>query len=414
MRTKFMISALIAFLCTVSFTHAALTEEAKIESAELNHAACVKVLLSKDIDGALIEAKGSYSVKDPLDGKKISSGVKGKRFYLYPHKEGIKWGEDFIGTYQIKLLPNSKKTSFLVNGRQYQGSLEIYCIDDKITIINEVDIENYLQSALAPRFASHIHSTVMDALAIVERTNTYYQVIHNKDAFWHVNAQEVDYRGYGVTQFNHNVDRAVNSTKFLVMTYENKPFATTWNQNCAGKTASYQSIFRKNVSSPNGITSAFAQRARKENHWSFSVPRATLAKIAKTNRITGLELYIDSGSEKVYALRVQDGNHQKEIDFFHLQKALQKSNLLSNDFTASIQGDSIIFDGFGEGCSVGLCIYSATQMANRGDSAPEILGTFYPYSHIEQIKNLPSKDLTKTISVPKTVNEIEDRTVHGE
>jgi len=31
-------------------------------------------------------------------------------------------------------------------------------------------------------------------------------------------------------------------------------------------------------------------------------------------------------------------------------------------------------------------------MAMRGDSAPEILGTFYPYSHIEQLKSLPEKE----------------------
>lgn len=378
--------------------YSALTEEAGIETSDTKKAASVKVLLHKDIDGALVEAKGSYIVLDPFLGKKISSGLKGKRFYLYPHKEGIKWGEDFLGTFQLKLIPHSKNTSFLINGIQYQGSIEIFCVNDKITIINDVDIENYLQSILAPRFASHIHKTVMDALAIVERTNIYYQVIHNKDCFWHVNAKDVDYRGYATTQFNKNVDRAVSNTKFLVMTYEKRPFATTWNENCAGKTASYHSIFRKNISSPDGIVSAFAQGARKEHHWSFSVPKSTIANIAKTNRVTGLDLYIDSSSGKVYAIRVQDGSHDKEVDFFHLQKGLDKTNLLSNDFSISIQGDSVIFDGFGEGCSVGLCIYSATQMASRGDSAPEILGTFYPYSHIEQIKHLPEKDLTQVVS----------------
>lgn len=399
MKKWFLLCIFILSTVYSNFSFSALTEEAKIEFSDKKKPASVKVLLQKNTDGALVEAKGNYVVLNPLNNKKISSGIKGKRFYLYPHKDGIKWGEDYLGTYQIKLIPNSKNTTFLINGIQYKGSIEIFCIDDKITIINDVDIENYLQSILAPRFANHIHKTVMDALAIVERTNIYYQVIHNKNAFWHVDAKEVDYQGYATIQFNENIDRAVSNTKFLVMTYEKKPFATTWNENCAGKTASYHSIFRKNISSPGGITSAFAQRARKEHHWSFSVPKSTIAKIAKTNRVTGLDLYIDSGSEKVYAIRVQDGSHYKEVDFFHLQKGLDKDNLLSNDFTVSMQGDSVIFDGFGQGCSVGLCIYSATQMANRGDSAPEILGTFYPYSHIEQIKHLPEKDLTQATSL---------------
>jgi stage II sporulation protein D len=387
------LSLLVCFILSTLHLCASTQEEAK-QQQETSPPAMIKVLLKKHAEGALVEVKGSYEVLDPLAKKTLSAGIKGKRFYLYPHKEGIKWGEDFVGIYQFTIVPTGKNSSILVDGVQYKGNLEVYHIDDHITLINEVDAENYLKCILTPRFATHIHDVVMDALAIVARTNVYYQILHNKEAYWHVDSKEVDYRGYATTLFNLNVDRAVDNTRFLVMTYEKQPFATTWNENCAGKTASYQSIFRKNVSSPGGIKSAFAERARKEHHWSFSVNKSKIAKIAQTNRVTNLDLYIDSNSEKVYAIRVQDGSHYKEVDFFHLQKGIGKNNLLSNDFTISVEGNSIIFDGFGEGCSVGLCIYSATQMAKRGDTAPEILATFYPYSHIEQIRSLPQRDFS--------------------
>ncbi|MCH9630596.1 MAG: hypothetical protein S4CHLAM37_05980 [Chlamydiia bacterium] len=402
-RLKKILNAALLFTAISCF--ASTQEEAKQEPDD-SKPAMVKVLLLKDAEGALVEVKGTYQVYDPLAKKMVSSGVKGKRFFLYPHKEGIKWGENFLGIYQLKINAKGKDSSILVNGVQYQGNLEVFHVDNKVCIINEVDVESYLKSILTPRFADHIHDVVTDALAIVERTNVYYQVLHNKDAYWHVDAKEVDYRGLAATMFNQNVDRAVDNTRFLVMTYEKQPFATTWNENCAGKTASYHSIFRKNISSPGGIKSAFAATARKEHHWSFSVDKSKIAKIAKTNRITNLDLYIDSSSEKVYAIRVQDGSHSKEVDFFHLQKGLGKSNLLSNDFSVRMEGNSVIFDGFGEGCSVGLCIYSATQMAKRGDSAPEILGIFYPYSHIEQIHSLPERTFSahgKMLSKPKEV-----------
>jgi len=382
---------------------ASTQEEGKEQKTE--QIAQVKVLLKKNIDGALIEVKGAYQVIDPFSNKSLSSGSKGKRFYLYSHKGGIKWGEEFPGIYQVKIIPTSPSSSVLVDGVQYKGNLEIYNVDQLITVINEVDVENYLKSTLAPRFANHIQDVVMDSLAIVARTNVYYQIAHSKGSFWHVIADETDYRGFAATRFNSNLDRAIDNTKYLVMTYEKRPFATTWNENCAGKTASYQSIFRKNVTSPGGIKSAFAERARKEHHWSFSVPKAKIAKLAQTNRVSSLELYIDSNSEKVYAIRVQDGSHHKEIDFFHLQQGLGKSNLLSNDFTVSLEGNNVVFDGFGEGCSVGLCIYSATQMAKRGDTAPEILATFYPYSHIEQIKSMDESSSSKETITKKQKKE---------
>lgn len=393
---------LYLFLCLAfaSIGYSSTQEEAKQQS-ENAKPACVKVLLHKDTDGALVEVKGGYQVQDPYTHKILSSGFKGKRFYLYPHEEGIRWGEDFVGTYQIKLLPLSVDTTILVNGVQYQGNLEIYHVNNKITLINEVEIESYLKSMLTPRFANHIHDVVMDAIAIVARTNVYYQVLHNRNAFWQIDGREVDYRGVVATLFNRNIDRAVDNTKHLVMTYEKEPFATTWNENCAGKTASYQSIFRKNIAAPGGIKSAFAEGARKEHHWSFSVNKSKIAKIAQTNRVTNLDLYVDSNSSKVYAIRVQDGSHYKEVDFFHLQKGLGKANLPSNDFTITVEGNNVIFDGYGEGCSVGLCIYSATQMAKRGDTAPEILATFYPYSHIEQIRSLQEREGTLTMKSKK-------------
>ena len=81
------------------------------------------------------------------------------------------------------------------------------------------------------------------------------------------------------------------------------------------------------------------------------------------------------------------------MTFFDLQKGLGKTNLLSNDFTISIEGNNITFDGYGEGCGVGLCLYSAKEMAKRGDTAPEILSLFYPYTHVEQIRTLPSDQI---------------------
>lgn len=363
---------------------------------EMGKLPTIRLLLKKQIDGSLVEVKGPYEVFDIKTHKKLSSGLKGKRFYLYSYKDGIKWGENFLGIHQITIVPTSPETSILVDGIQYKGAIDVFHLEGKISIINEVEIENYLKSTLSSKLPKNSNSIVLDALTISARTDAYYQVFHNTKAYWHLDASQVNYTGHGATLFNPDVDRSIETTRFLVMTYEGHPFATTWNQNCAGRTASYQSIFRKNMTSPAGVRAPFAEAARKEHHWSYIVDKNSLAKIAKTNRITGLDLFVDSSSEKVYAIRVQDGSHFKEIDFFTLQQGLGVQNLLSNDFTITIQGDTVIFDGYGEGCGVGLCLYSAAQMAKRGDAAPEILASFYPYSRIEQMKVLPEKNLQKS------------------
>lgn len=409
------ICVILCALLSLQYLKASTQEEGALDQ-DLGPIAHVKVLLKKHSDGALVEVKGPYKVVDPFTQSVVSSGIKGKRFFLYPHEDGLKWGEDFPGIYQIKIIPTKASSSILIDGVQYKGTVEIYHVDNHINVINEVDVENFLKSTLTTKFSPSYELAVFDALAIVARTNLYYHIQHNERAFWHIFADDYDYKGHAITQFNSQVEKAVDSTKFLVMTYEKKPFPTTWSANCAGKTASYPAIFRKQAPSPSGIKSPFAEKIRKESHWSFSVPKSKIANLAQTNRVTNLDLFVDHSSEKVYGVRIHDGSHTKELDFPKLQSALGKENLLSNDFTIRVDANNVIFDGYGEGHGVGLCIYSAMQMAKRGDTAPEILGVFFPETHIEQLRSIhqvdhPIKISKKKIKVKKESEAKEEKIV---
>ena len=65
----------------------------------------VSILLLKDATEALLEVRGPYYVFNPSDRSKISSGLLGKRFLVHATKEGIKWGQEFLGYHQIYLVP---------------------------------------------------------------------------------------------------------------------------------------------------------------------------------------------------------------------------------------------------------------------------------------------------------------------
>jgi stage II sporulation protein D len=357
--------------------------------SESEKPATLKILLASNSDGVLLEARGPFTVINPENDKKLSSGRKGKRFFLYPHKEGIKWGEDFLGIYQIQILPMHPDSTILINGIQYRGSVEVYHIDGKLSIINEVDIESYLKSILPTKLSTNLTSTVIDALAIIERTNAYYSSLNNRDAFWHVRAKDVEYQGIGLTYQNLNTDHAVDNTRHLIMTYEDRPFPSTWTEHCAGKTASFHSIFRKNIDTPKGVSSEFAEKTRKETHWTFTIDAQELAKIIKTNRVMGINLFVDHSSGKIYALKIHDGAHSEDIDFITLQQQLGEDRLQSNDFSVCLKDHTVIFEGYGKGCGTGLCVFSASQMADKGDDTPKILADFFPCTHIEKMRSFP-------------------------
>lgn len=351
--------------------------------------ATIKVLLKQNIDGALIEVKGSYKVYNVEKNKYLSSGFKGKRFYLFPHSDGIKWGEVYPGIYQIRLVPTSADTTILVDGIEYRGCMEIYNIDNKVHIVNEIDVESYIKSTLSSCFIDGVSKNILDAVAIVARTDAYYLALKNHDSFWHVKSDQVKYYGNANTLINPFIDRAVDATKYLVMIYNEGPFPSTWTKNCAGKTAAYSAVFRKRVKVPDGVEAVFAKKDRNENIWTYKMDKEKFAKLMKINRVTGIELFTDPFSAKIYGIRIKDGNHQKDLDFFEMQRILGEKLIKSNDFTVRIEGPSILFQGYGEGCGTGLCLYSAAEMAKRGDLIPQILAEFFPYTRIQKMIGYP-------------------------
>jgi stage II sporulation protein D len=387
---KFGKSLLVFFACFLSFSlMQAHQSEITSSLTDTQKPATVKLLIEKGSSGVLLEARGSFQVINPETGKNLSSGRKGKRFYLYPHKEGIRWGEDFLGIFQIQIVPTSSNTTLLVNGIQYRGAIEVYHVEDKLNIVNEIDVESFLKSTLSQKFQGSYPDSVVDAIAIIARTNAYYHALFNHEAFWHLDAKEEQYTGVGLAYQNLPIERAIDNTRHLVMTFEEQPFPAGWTEHCGGKTAPYQTIFRKNTPTPDGVHSVFAAKERKETRWAFNMNTQELAKVVKTNRITGIDLFVDHFSGKVYAVRIHDGSHVEDVDFLTLQKYIGKERLKSNDFAVSIKDHIASFEGYGAGVGVGLCLYSASQMAERGDDVPRMLAEFFPYTHIEKMRSYP-------------------------
>lgn len=180
----------------------------------------IRILLEKDVTSAFLEAKGSYSVLRRDSGSCLSSGSLGKRFVVHALQDGLRWGEEYPDVYQICLVPMTKESSFLVNGIQYKGAISIYHVrDNRITIVNEVAIEDYVKSSLTVRYEEPLSKEAMAAMAIATRTEAYSKVIQNTRSAkpWDIAAHEVCYYGFGVTQRNNGVEEAVDWTRYMVL-----------------------------------------------------------------------------------------------------------------------------------------------------------------------------------------------------
>ncbi len=391
--------AVAAMFCSL-FASAASTYERKCDTmshlAEPISPKNIQILLERDATEALLEVKGPYYIINPHDNIRIASGLLGKRFIVHELESGLKWGEEFPGIHQIYIKPRSEETSIFVNGIQYDGAIAIYGVAGMINIVNEIDIESYVKGVLAPQFPNASEAEVMSALAILTRTDAYYRTTRSNGGFWHVNAQEAGYLGSALIVDGSPIQKAVDSTKHLILVHsqqgKNLPFATTWTENSAGKTAPYFSLFRKEGFGPEkGVEAPHAQLARLETKWSHQISKKSLAHALGVPQIKTMDLFIDHPSNKVYGIRVKDGVASYDFDFFTLQNCVGKNHLVSSDFTISFKDDAIVFSGYGKGHGVGLCLYSAEALAHNGENAIKILSKFFPETYLYNVNAQPER-----------------------
>lgn len=185
----------------------------------------IKVLLHQDIEGSLVEVKGAYNLYDPHTGKKLKSAFSGSSYYLHPTADGIKWGEEFPGVYQVLIVPDDSKTTVLVQGIEYRGMVYAYQFDGTIGFVNEVTLDDYADSIVAGMIQSQVKEPeAIAALTIAARTDAFQKSQHGKTKYWDVKAVDVGYQGFAVTLHDKAYTAALQATSKMVLNTE-KPIS---------------------------------------------------------------------------------------------------------------------------------------------------------------------------------------------
>ncbi|MCI0382043.1 MAG: SpoIID/LytB domain-containing protein [Chlamydiae bacterium] len=354
--------------------------------SQKNKPATIKVLLIKEAENILLEAKGKYLIYNPENQLLIDSGFLGKKEKVFSDENGIHWGSLFRKIFHMRIVPRNNQSRLLVDNLEYKGCLEIYAVNDKIHIVNEVDIENYIKSTLSSEFVGEKNESLLEAVSIVARTNSYALAKKDPNATWHLEGEKEGY--FGLANCTAQVVTAVEKTRHLILVFEEEPFSATWTKDSGGKTASYSSIFRKPGNFPPGVISLPAQFFRENHRWTFQPSKEDFCRIFEIEELKKLELFQDEQSSKIYGLRISSNTDSKDLDFFQLQQILGKENIKSNDFIITVTEQAVQFSGYGEGHGVGLCLESTDILLKRNLPVPKILETFFPNTHLVRHRNL--------------------------
>lgn len=272
------------------------------------------------------------------------------------------------------------KGTLYANGAHYSGNLEVWKGDKGLYTINEIPIEEYIENVVAAEIGTSWEIEAVKAQAVISRTYAVYKIMQSENSRFNITSS-VLHQAYKGNNTQVQISYAVRETKGEILTYNGKPIEAFYHSTCGGKTEDPAEVFGRSYPYLKPVESA----CPLSPYWSWE-RKIPVAEIEKAVNIKGLKkITINSltSTNRVRDIHIESETGKTIIKATELRKLLGWNRLPSTNFHMSKTGASMIFEGKGYGHGVGLCQWSALQMAKEGKKYREILSFFYPGTKIK-------------------------------
>ncbi|HXW68333.1 MAG TPA: SpoIID/LytB domain-containing protein [Dissulfurispiraceae bacterium] len=275
----------------------------------------------------------------------------------------------------------------ILGGMKYFGNIEVWKSEKGLYIINEISMEDYVKGVVAAEVGSNWEIEAQKAQAVAARTYALYQREHNVTSKmrYHLTSS-VLHQAYKGNDIPASIVKAVDETKGEVLMYEGSPIIAYYHSTSGGMTEDPAEVFGKSYPYLKSI-----ETNCELSPYYIWEKRLSAADIEKAMNVSGLkDIIIDSHtvSNRVKVLRLVTDSGEVEVAGNTFRKNIGWDALPSTLITDITKDGAIyIFEGRGYGHGVGMCQWSALEMAKEGKSYREILSTFYPGTTIEHYED---------------------------
>ncbi len=281
----------------------------------------------------------------------------------------------------VRLLPTGG-ARLLVGIRPYRGLIELRrAPNGRLTVINEVDLEEYLYGVLKVEVDPRWPPESLKAQAVAARTLALYSLNRYAAEGYDVRATTDTQVYAGVIAEDPRATAAVDETRGLVMVAGGRPIFSAFHSDSGGHTESSEFVwggrypYLRGVPDPYTVSTAWTVR--------LDVP-ALEELLRRAGRIGGSMTGVDVGevtpSGRVMTLRVTTSAGPVDVKGTDLRTIVGAERMKSTLFTVrTIAGDPPIveFSGRGNGHGVGMSQWGARGQAMLGRSYLEILRYYY-------------------------------------
>ncbi len=284
---------------------------------------------------------------------------------------------------KIERIGNSKG-ELLIDGMKYKGNIEVWKGQNGLYVINEIGLEEYIKGVVAGEMGSSWEIEALKAQAVAART---YAIFHIKNGSrqrplrYHLTSS-VLHQVYKGTTIPEGIKRAVEETKGEVILYEGKPIIAYYHSTSGGITEEASEVFSKGYPylKPIKTTSELSPY----HVWERKIPISEIENATGLKGIKDIQIESYTVSGRVRELKIILAETETLYPAKDLRKDIGWDRLPSTMITnISKVEDAFIIEGKGYGHGVGMCQWTALDMAKRGMNYREILSFFYPGTTVE-------------------------------
>ena len=276
------------------------------------------------------------------------------------------------------------KGDLLVNGIHYPGDIEVWRGAGGLYLINELPLEDYIKNVVSAEVGADWDMEALKVQAVISRTYAVFQKQRNTAENYDITSSVLHQVYKGVNE-NTRISYAVMHTEGEVLTYDGKVIEAFYHSTSGGMTEAAEEVFGKSY--PYLTPVAGSCETSPYWIWERRIPAEELEKALAVSGIKNINIASLTSTKRVKTVEVLHGGGTLTVKATDLRKTLGWSRLPSTNFTLSRDGGTFVFDGQGYGHGVGLCQWSALEMARKGMNYRDILSYFYPGTVIQSYED---------------------------
>jgi SpoIID/LytB domain protein len=285
------------------------------------------------------------------------------------------------GSGQFRGSPNTRGSSVLPGADQARVRIGV-ARDDGGYSVRDVPLEEYVAGVVAAEAAASSRPAALEALAITGRTfAAANRGRHRADGFDLCDLTHCQVFGKATPASS----RAAAATAGRVLLHDGAPAHVFYTASCGGYTERPSNVWPGSADA-SYLPSRPDDACGGEPSWSAELRAADLVRALRAGNLKGdglrgLRVGGRDQSGRVARVRI-DGFAPAEIsgeDFRSLVgRVLGWQHIKSTAFDIVRTASGFRFDGRGSGHGVGLCVLGSARLADRGESAAQILARYFP------------------------------------